>query len=166
MEHYQLQEDEVVLFKGVAKCKERRCKADVLLTNVALVLVLKKKKWFNPLAKAEISVETHPTDGIKVYKEKPQVIRKGLIVEIYAKSGEVTLQFAEGKDAKGFENAALEYLTDKGLLKRRLEKVKSTIECVDDTMGINTVETVANVAKNKTGLSLLGDVRSLFKRKK
>lgn len=163
MEHYQLQEQEVVLYKGEARCVERRCQAEVLFTNLAVVLILKKRKLF---AKAEISVETYPTDGIKFYKDKPQVIRKGITVEIYTKNGEVTLEFFGSREAKRFENAALEYLTDKGVLQRGLEKVKGTIDCVDNTMGINTVGVVKDVASKKTGLSLLGDVKNLFKRKK
>jgi hypothetical protein len=163
MEHYQLQEQEVVLYKGEAKSKEHRCQAEVLFTNLAVVLILKKRKLF---AKAEISVETYPTDGIKFYKDKPQVIRKAEQVEIYTTSGETTLLFAGRVEAKRFENAALEYLTDKGALQRGLEKVKGTIDCVDNTMGINTVGVVKDVATKKTGLSLLGDVKNFFKRKK
>lgn len=162
MEHYQLQEQEVVLYKGEARCVERRKWADVLFTNVAVVLILKKRKLF---AKPEISVETYPTDGIKVYKDKPQVIRKAEKIEIYTTMGEITLQFTSRSEAKKFENATWEHLTDKGALQRRLEKVKNTIDCVDSTMGINTVGTVKEVAKNKTGLSLLGSVKNLFKRK-
>lgn len=151
MENYTLQENEVVLYKGEEiSCAEKRgFWIELILTNIALVLIVKKQKLFG---KGQVFVETYPVQDIKVYNGIPQIKQQGAVVELYLLGGEQTLEFPSKKEAHKFAETAVELLTGKTAFERGVDKTKDTVATVDGALGINTVGTVKNVFDGALGV--------------
>ena len=47
MEHYDLEEDEVVLYKGKVSLQNQKGITELILTNINFVLITKQKKLFS-----------------------------------------------------------------------------------------------------------------------
>lgn len=147
MKNYKLREDEVVLYKGRAyRNTKGRKMAELLLTNLFFVL----EEENNSLV-GEINTEifVYPIEEIKIYKNKPQVIRKDTLIEVYAKGGEEYLEFLSKAEAKKFVDKAWEEITNKTKTQRRIDKVKETVDYVDETFGIDTIQITKDVITNK-----------------
>jgi hypothetical protein len=99
---------------------------------------------------------------IKIYDDMPQVKQNKINVEIYLTFGEIYLDFHSKLEAAKFYQVAIQTLTGKSLATRGAEKVKGGIGLVDDTLGINTVDTVKGVLEN----GLAGTLFSGFKKSK
>ncbi len=173
MERYHLQPNEVVLFKGhVTKNNEYKEATvvnpfssspitELLLTNLNIVLTSIDKKMF---AKEDINIEIFPLSEIKIYNGIPQIKQSNTFVELYLMSKELYFNFESIFDATKCVQAVRKVLTGKSLPARSAEKVKKGIELVDDTLGINTVDTVKNVLENGvSGKFLSGFKKNNFK---
>lgn len=144
MEHYDLQQDEVVLYKGEVARKGVRGATELLLTNFNFVLITKTKKL---LSKERAEVESYPIDCIKVYKDQPQVQQNDTIVDLYFQNAEWSLNFPSKKEAKKFVGKALEIVTGKNAFVRGVDKAKATVAMVDETLGIDSVGVAKTAAK-------------------
>ena len=144
MEHYNVQADEVVLYKGDVICKGVSFSdhIELVLTNLFLLFVIKTKKIFS---KTEVNVEKYPVSNIKFYNDEPQVKQQGANVEIYLLEGEETVTFLSRAEANKFVTALMDLLTGKTKLQRTVDKAKATVDAMDNTLGINTVGTVKNI---------------------
>ena len=137
MSNYNLLADEVVLYKGIAKRQNsENGQVEVLLTNLNIVLI--------DTIDDVTSVETLPIATLKIYKGIPQVKHKGLNVEMYFTSGEQHLTFANRVEIHKLVKVIYELVTGKTQFERGALKVKKGIETTNDTLGIDTVETVRN----------------------
>lgn len=161
MENYDLEECEVVLYKGKVTLPKEKGNTELLLTNINFVLITKRKKLFS---KEQVNVETYPVTEIKYYKGNPQVIKKGKLIELYFLNDETEFVFESRNEARKFVTASLNLLANKNTFTRVFEKsvdtVKDTISVVDNKLGINSVEITRNAVKNgiigKT-TSIIGD---------
>ena len=156
MNDYCLQADEVQLYTGsVTWCDQNgkpRFKEPVsfMLTNLNLVFTIRTKKLFS---KEEVNVETYPISEIKMYNNVPQIKQNGDMVTIFLISGEQFISFGSKTEAWKFVQHATDLLTGQTLAERGAGKLRSALNLVDDTLGINTVDTVKNVLENGvTGL--------------
>jgi hypothetical protein len=164
MNHYTLREDEVLLYKGKAyRSTKGRKQVDVLLTNLCVVLIVKYDALID---QKETEILTYPIEEIKVYKNKPQVNRKDAQVEIYAKSGEEYLEFLSKADAKKFADIAWEEITNKTKLQRKIDKVKETVDYVDESFGIDTVQITKDTVKDGVVQKVLGGLKNMLPVKK
>lgn len=171
VEHYQLQSDEVILYEGEVTKTDKYPKeslksafsvtpsSELILTNKNLVLTTRSKKLFS---KEEVTIDVYPMDEVKIYNDTPQIKQSKVSTEIYMTSGELYFDFNSKIEAAKFFQAAVQLLTGKTLAKRSAEKVKGGIELVDDTLGINTVDSVKGVLEN----GLMGTLFSGFKKGK
>lgn len=149
MENYDLDESEVVLYKGEVVLPKEKGDTQLLLTNINFVLITKRKKLFQ---KEEVFVEIYPITEIKYYDGSPQIIRKGNLIEMYFLNDETEFTFESKGEARKFVTASLNLLAKKNTFTRVFENsvdaVKDTIKVVDDKLGINSVEIAKNVVKN------------------
>ena len=150
MENYSLQANEVLLYKG-----EAYNGIEILLTNLNLIVIKKTQRIFK---KAEVETFVYSKDDIKVYNNVPQVKQKEASVEIFLTFEEIKVDFYSRTEAHKFVNAVYELLTGKSTTTRGAEKVKSAIKLVDNTLGINTMDTVKNVMEKGIAGSILGGV--------
>lgn len=149
MEHYDLEESEVVLYKGNVSLKKKKGITELVLTNINFVLITRRKRLFS---KEQVDVETFPIDEIKYYKGNPQVIKKGHLIELYFLNDETEFTFESRNEARKFVSATLNLLTNKTTFERTLEKsidkVKGTISLVDDKLGVDSVGITKGAIKN------------------
>ena len=141
MEHYDLEEDEVVLYKGKVSLQNQKGITELILTNINFVLITKQKKLFS---KEQVSVETYAVNEIKCYNGNPQVIKKGNLIELYFLNDETEFTFDSRNEARKFVNATLTLLTNKSAFERGAEKVKGTISTIDNTFGGNNLSGVGD----------------------
>lgn len=149
MENYDLEENEVVLYKGNVSLTKQKGITELILTNINFVLITKYKKLFS---KEQVSVETYPIEEIKYYNGIPQIIKKGHLIELYFLNEETEFTFESRNEARKFVNATMKLLTHKTAFERVVEngidKVKGTIDIVDNKLGVNTVEITKGAIKN------------------
>ncbi len=150
MENYSLQASEVLLYKG-----EAYNGIEIMLTNLNLIIVKKTQKLFK---KAQVETFVYSKDDIKIYNDIPQVKQKESSVEIFLTLEELKVDFYSRTEAHKFVNTAYELLTGKSTTTRGAEKIKNAIKLVDNTLGIDTMDTVKNVMENGIAGSLLGGI--------
>lgn len=148
MENYKLQSNETVLFKGEVDLIRgtKKIKAELILTNLNLVFIIKSKKFFH----TELEKEVYDVKEIKIYDEKYQVIRKKKKVDIYMLSGEKFLEFQKEKQAKEFSNAVLRLVSGESKLVRGVKKVRKAVSETNDSLDIDVVE-IAKKTANLAG---------------
>ena len=156
MIEYRLQADEVQLYSGSVYCCDSNGKAIVknpvpfMLTNINLVFTFKTKKLFQ---KEETSIEILPISNIKMYNGMPQIKHDGHMVAIFLTTCEKYLSFESKVEARKFVSQTTNLLTGQTMIERGAGKLRDTLHLVDDTLGINTIDTVKNVIENGvTGL--------------
>ena len=156
MSEYRLQADEVQLYAGNVWYQDSNGKnvfktpVDFMLTNHCLVFTIKTKKVFS---KEEITLETYPVSDIKIYNSVPQIKHNGQHVTIFLTTCEKYISFVSKAEAWKFVSQATELLTGQTMAERGADRLRNALNLVDDTLGINTVETVKNVIENGvTGL--------------
>lgn len=145
MKNYDLEQDEVVLYKGKISIPKQKGINELILTNYNFVLITTQKKLFT---KEQVEVNTYPINEIKFYKGIPQVLKKGHLIELYFLNDEVEFTFESGNECRRFVNAALNLLTNKTLFERGAEKVKNTISIIDNSLGIDSKNIAGNALKN------------------
>lgn len=145
MENYDLEKDEVVLYKGNVSLPKEKGLTQLILTNINFVLITRKKKLFS---KEQVNVDIYPVNEIKYYKDIPQVIKNGYNVELYLLDDEVSFEFDSKNEVRKFVNATMTLLTNKSTLERNTKKIKDTISTINNGLGIDSIGIAKNVLKN------------------
>lgn len=140
MEFYNLQEDEVVLYKQNVYSVDNKHASQLILTNLNVVIITKS----NDRSLAEIL----PVNHIKIYKEKPQILPNGNLVEIYFLEKEISIEFYSKSELRKFITISTDLLTNTTKSERNAKKVKDVIKLVDDTLGIDSVHATSDALKN------------------
>lgn len=156
MEGYKLQSDEVALFEGSVKLKGSSSSNVILLTNLNIVVETINKKIFK---KAESSLLVYHVTDIKVYNNQPQIKQKSYDVSVSLEDYDLLLTFDSIFTARKFASKAIELVTGKTMSARGAGKVKSAINLVDDTLGIDTMGTLTGIMENGVVKSFLGGAK-------
>lgn len=143
MEHYNLKEDEVVLYKGEISMKNGN--TQLILTNLNVVFITIHKRLFG---EAIVESNVFPVEDIKIFDGIPQVKSKNLNVEMYFKTAEIEFSFESKSELHKFVSATNELLTGKTGAERNAEKVKDAIDLVNDTLGIDIVKSAGELVKS------------------
>lgn len=174
MEHYNLAEDEVVLYKGCVKFKDKLQDSLLILTNKFLVFITKQAENND---ESDVETQVFSVSDIKIYKDIPQVKIESNKIEIYLKAEELEFEFDKTKgESKKFYRAIIELLTGKTSFERNVCSVKNKVDLVNDTFDVDVVKTTEGVVQNgisdgiKSVFGTLGNVGekllgSLFKGK-
>lgn len=145
MKNYELSSDEVVLYKGDVKAVDGKDEIQLILTNLNIVFITTHKKIFG---KEEIVVDDYPVDEIKIYNGVPQLKPNGNIVEIYLLNDDKEVVFSTKREIRKFIDEATNLLTHKTKIERCAEKVKKTIDLVNDTFDTDIVGAVKTAVKD------------------
>jgi len=94
MKHYNLDEDEVLLYKGKVSFKNKSVETELVLTNKKFVFISVIQ---NEFMLDVVSVDKFSVCDVKQYQGNYQVKRDGNIVEIYFLHDEVEFVFEKGK---------------------------------------------------------------------
>lgn len=136
MTNYQLAPTEVVLMESNGFIQGKKSSSNIILTNLNVVFETRIKKLFK---KAYTVVEVFSLDTVKIYKDMPYIKQKNNYVQIYFTNCEPVISFNSKRIAHQFTATASEVITGKNAFFRGIEKVKKTIDTVDETLGIDTV---------------------------
>jgi len=135
MKHYNLDEDEVLLYKGKVSFKNKSVETELVLTNKKFVFISVIQ---NEFMLDVVSVDKFSVCDVKQYQGNYQVKRDGNIVEIYFLHDEVEFVFEKGSECQKFMNEALKLLTGKNKFERGAEKFFKGKECVDNSLHIDS----------------------------
>lgn len=149
MRNYELKSDEAIVFEGVGfRTGETEKNNDngfsVILTNLNLVLI-DNALYSESEEKPKINII--PVEKIKEYNGDIQVKPNGNSVEIFYADGEQIIFFTTKHEVRKFTDKVFEVYTGKKKTARGADKVKNAIKLVDDALGIDTVDTIKNVAQ-------------------
>ena len=95
-----------------------------------------------------------------MYNGMPQIKQDGHKATIFLTTGEKHLSFSSKAEAWKFVSHATQLLTGQTMAERGAEKLRNALNLVDDTLGINTVDTVKNVIENGVTGFLFGKKHS------
>lgn len=138
MGNYELLADEVILYENVVRCKVHR--GNLQLTLTSKKIVLEKEKGL--LKKEREVVDTIPLESIKKYQEAAQISQKGTEVNIQAIEENLVLEFANKLEARKFAGKAIDAATGTTFAQRGSGKVQGAFGLIDETLGLDTRETV------------------------
>jgi len=157
MNHYTLQADEAVLFKGQANFDNHSQSSDVLLTNYNLVRITKEKT----ASHESIQVETFPVREVKVYNQVPQVKQLGGKVELYTLTRQMMIDFGNILIAYKFVGLMYDLLTGQTAAQRNAGKVREAMDVLDGALGIKTVDAVAGLVGKSAPGAILGGLAKI-----
>lgn len=155
MENYELKENEVVLYKGEISLINPNHPAQLLLTNLNVVFIIRTSFF-----KEDITTEIFPVSDVKTYEGIPQVKTASDITEIYFKTLEKEFKFHSKSDRHKFVSKITKLLTGKSGTERTAEKIKKNIDIINDTFDCDIVKSTGAIAKN----GILGNKGKLFKK--
>lgn len=135
MKHYNLDEDEVPLYKGKVSFKGKSVESELVLTNKKFVFISDIQ---NEFMSDVVFVDEFLVGDVKQYQGNYQVIRKGNVVEIYFLHNEVEFVFEKSSECQKFMNEALKLLTGKNKFERGAEKFFKGKDCVDNSLHIDS----------------------------
>ena len=138
MINVQLLDDEVVLYEG--SITSNQYKGTVNLTLTSHQIVVEQEKGF--FKKEIILLDTLPLVEVKFYDNTAQIKQKGCSVEIQTKSKNVTFTFSGLIEARKFTGKAIDAVTGTTAVERGSEKVKGAFDIIDDTLKMDTRETI------------------------
>ena len=141
MANFELSSDEVVLYEGVVSSNQY--KGSLLITLTSLKIVLEKEKGLFKKTRELIDIIELAT--IKFYNDTVQIKQKGSEVEIQTTSGNITFTFSGMFEAGKFKGKIVNATTGTTLAKRVSDKTKGAFEMVDETLGLDTRETIKGV---------------------
>ena len=143
MQHYTLQNDEVILYRGEVTVlsapptqKPGRFIKDgtyLILTNLHIIIEKPVKKLFSK----KVDTFLYDVQSVKKYDDVPQVIQKSVLVDVYLLGEELFLQFPNKGQASQFNNAALKLLTGFSKLVRGVKKGQKAIKETEDALDID-----------------------------
>ncbi|MCD7732304.1 MAG: hypothetical protein LUH56_02540 [Oscillospiraceae bacterium] len=155
MENYQLAIDEVILYDGETTSSNYKGRLKVTLTSQRIII--EKENMFTK--KATELLDEIPISTIKVYNEAPQVKRKGHEVDIQTESKNLKIEFFSSIESGKFENKIVDLMTGTTAGVRTSNKVKGALDVVDDTLGLNTRETVKGILENGVKGTLINGIK-------
>lgn len=149
MNNYTLQENETILFRGSCalmpngKKNEKASESnDIILTNMNIVLFVKRKK----LLKTVEEVQIFNVLDVKTYDETVQIIRRKSVVDIYLKECELFLDFFKEKYAKEFCDKALKLISGYSKFVRGVKKTQKVVKETNEALDIDIGEIVKSGA--------------------
>lgn len=154
MAEYSLQTDESILYRGPVTVPTEKGSSELILTNINIVVSTAMKKGL--FAKPETNATIYSIQDVKIYNGEPQVKQKGSNVEIYFKNQELVVCFASRVELMRFKMAAVKLLTGKSAQARGADKVKHTLNLIDNTLGMDVAGTVKGVLEKGVVGSVLG----------
>ena len=138
MTNVQLLDNEVVLYEGSVMSNQH--KGSVNLTLTSHQIIVEQEKGF--FKKEIILLDTLPLADVKFYGDVAQINQKGASVEIQTKGKNVTFSFSGLIEARKFTGKAIDAVTGTTVAERSSEKVKEAFDIIDDTLKMDTRETL------------------------
>lgn len=144
MATYELQPEEVILYEGNVTCNIYKGELQLTLTSHKIVFE-REKGWFK---KEREIVDVIPLESVKHYNDAVQIRQKGAEVEAQTIEKNITIVFSGMLEARKFTAKIINAITGTTLVKRGSNKIKDAFALVDDTLGLDTRETIKGVLEH------------------
>ena len=160
MEIYKFKEDEVALLKEEVKVTGEIWKAEIILTNLNIILVTNIKEM---LKVQDPKVEVISFENLKLFEGKPYITIKSNIAEIYLKDSEREITFKNRLALHNFVNTTTKAVTHQKINESKADKMKNVLILVNDN--IELVQMSANILGSTLGTiaKSFGNTTGLFK---
>jgi hypothetical protein len=166
MNNYELASDEVILYENSIIEVESKDNAKLILTSKRIILeknIIIKKGFFKTES-TTVNSETYMLENIKTFNGKSQVQQKNSDVYIQTIEKNFTIRFIDTKEAKKFVSNITDAITGKTAFARGTDKVKETLNTVDDVLGLNTRDVVKGVITNGLAGGITKGVSGVMKK--
>lgn len=154
MSNYEVLQDEVVLLEDSVTSKEY--KGNLLLTLTSRKVVLEREKGL--FRKERELVDILSLEDIKFYNGVPQITQKGDTVQFQTIQKNIALSFSGMIEVRKFCGKIIDAATGTTLAKRVSNKTKSAIDMVDDTLGLDTRNTIKGLFENGVKGTILNGI--------
>lgn len=155
MANFDLQADEVVLFEGTASCNLSKGRNKITLTSKKLII--EKEKGL--LKKETELISNTDLTEVKMYNDEAQVKQKGAQVVIQAVENSIVLTFEGMLEARKFVSKMIGAVTGTTTAKRGSNMIKGAFDLIDDTLGLDSRETVKGFLENGVKGTLLNGLK-------
>lgn len=149
MEDFAIQPDEAVLYEGTVKCKTYQrnlYQGNLLVTLTSQKLIFEKEKGI--FKKERELVDIIPLESVKVYNDAAQIKTKGFKIAIQTIQKNLEIEFPGPLEARKFSGLMINAVTGTTLAQRGSDLIKDAFTIVDDTLGLDTRETIKGVLEN------------------
>ena len=156
MNNYEINNDEVILYEGKVGYNKNYIDIDFKLTSKKMIF--EKQKGL--IKKTKELIDIIPLDKIKIYNDSVQVKQK--INELQVQTLDKNFYiYANGiLEAKKILTKIIDTITGTTISKRGSQKINETIDLVDETLGLNTRDTVKGVLENGIKGVLLNGIKN------
>ena len=144
MANYELQAEEVILYNGAVACTAH--KGNLQLTLTSQKIIFEKEKGL--FKKERELLDIIPLESVKFYNDTAQIKQKGSAVEVQTIQKNLTITFTNILEARKFTGKIINATTGTTLAKRSSNMIKDAFTVVDDTLGLDTRETVKGLLEN------------------
>lgn len=153
--NYEIEKDEVILYEGKVGFQKMGASTNFILTSKKMVFE-KEKGLFK---KEKEVLDVIELNKIKIFNNVPQIKQKMTELEIQTEEKKLSLYFNGMIEAKKVMTKIIDATTNTTVLKRGSEKVKSAIDLVDDTLGLDTRGVVRGVVENGIKGTILNGIK-------
>lgn len=159
MDNYELEENEVILYRNSVFCDNIEGCSNLILTSKKMIFEQSKtiKIGVFKTKTEKVIVNTIMLKNIKIYNGKIQIQQKGSNVYVQTIENNFNINFNSIIEAMKFVTKITDAITETTISERGTEKIKGAFDKVDDVLGFNTRDTIKGVIENGiTGTILKG----------
>lgn len=162
MNNYEIDNDEVILYEGKVGYNKNYIDVEFKLTSKKMIF--EKQKGL--IKKTKELIDIVPLDKIKVYNDVVQIKQKMNELQVQTIDKNFSI-YANGiLEAKKIITKIIDTVTGTTVSKRGTQKVNETIDLVDETLGLNTRDTVKGILENGIKGTLINGIKNKKKHSK
>lgn len=156
MNNYEIDNDEVILYEGKVGYNKNHIDVEFKLTSKKMIF--EKQKGL--IKKSKELIDIVPLDKIKIYNDSIQIKQKMNELQVQTLDKNFSI-YANGMlEAKKINTKIIDTLTGTTISKRGSQKISESIDLVDETLGLNTRDTIKGVLENGVKGALINGIKN------
>lgn len=156
MNNYEIDNDEVILYEGKVGYNKNSIDVEFKLTTKKMIF--EKQKGL--IKKTKELIDIIPLDKIKIYNDSVQIKQKINELQVQTLDKNFSI-YANGiLEAKKIITKIIDTITGTTISERGSKKISGAIDLVDETLGLNTRDTVKAVLENGIKGTLINGIKN------
>ena len=156
MNNYEIDNDEVILYEGRVGYNKNYIDVEFKLTSKKIIF--EKQKVL--IKKTKELIDIVPLNKIKVYNDSVQIKQKMNELQVQTLDKNFSI-YANGMlEAKKIITKIIDTVTGTTMSKRGSQKISGAIDLVDETLGLNTRDTVKGVLEKGIKGTLINGIKN------
>lgn len=156
MKNYEIDNDEVILYEGKVGYNKNYIDVEFKLTSKKMIF--EKQKGF--IKKTKELIDVVLLDEIKIYNDSVQVKQKMNELQIQTINKNFSIYASGMLETKKIATKIIDIITGTTISKRGSQKISGAIDLVDETLGLNTRDTVKGVLENGIKGTLINGIKN------